>query len=79
MEWFAKLGIIERDLNPRVFFDPLEYTVGCGQPMESLNYGFDDNHLQDFDLDDESCTLENVRFSQEIEQLCKIRKINTGI
>ena len=54
MEWFAKLGIIERDLNPRVFFDPLEYTVGCGQPMESLNYGFDDNHLQDFDLDDES-------------------------
>ena len=54
VEWFAKLGIIERDLNPRVFFDPLEYTVGCGQPMESLNYGFDDNHLQDFDLDDES-------------------------
>ena len=35
---FTKLGIIERDLNPGVFFDPLEYTAGCGQPVSCLNY-----------------------------------------
>ena len=40
MEWFAKLGIIERDLNPRVFFDPLEYTVGCGQANGKLELRF---------------------------------------
>ena len=71
MEWFAKLGIIERDLNPRVFFDPLEYTVGCGQPMESLNYGFDDNHLQDFDLDDESQSCKCAFSARKIDKLGK--------